>query len=275
MTKSRALRILGALAGGITLIFAGAAHLLWYRGRRRAGAWMLVAGVAADALLLCLTLIPRFALSGRIFYRGRRNGNSVALTFDDGPRSPYTDRILDALKAESVPATFFVLGDNAVRYPQLVRRMELEGHRVANHGMDHRILMWAGAREAVDQISRGDEALRAAGVIDPAPLFRAPHGWLSPTAHEAISSRGYRVVGWTKGVWDTANPGVDTIVSRTNEVLQPGSILLLHDGWQGKESEADRSQTAAALPGIIRQAQSRGLKFVTVEQLIQETEGRR
>ncbi|MHB0866836.1 MAG: polysaccharide deacetylase family protein [Thermoleophilia bacterium] len=275
MTKRQALRVLGVLAGGIGFIFAGAAHLLWYRGRRRAGIWMLLTGAAAELLLLSTTLIPSFPLFGRSFHRGRRNGNSVALTFDDGPRSPHTDRILDALKAESVPATFFVLGDNAMKHPQLVRRMELEGHRVANHGMDHRILMWAGAREAVDQITRGDEALRSAGVIDPAPLFRAPHGWLSPTAHGAISSRGYRVIGWTKGVWDTANPGVDTIVSRTNEVLQPGSILLLHDGWQGDEAEADRSQTAAALPAIIRQAQSRGLRFVTVEQLMQETERRR
>lgn len=272
MTKSQALRVLGSLAGGIAFVSAGAAHLLWYRGRRRAGAGFLLAGAAADSLLLCSTLIPHFPLSGRIFHRGRRNGNWVALTFDDGPRPPHTDRILDVLQAESVPATFFVLGDNAAKYPQLIRRMELEGHRVANHGMDHRILMWAGGREAVSQISRADAALRAAGVIDPAPLFRAPHGWLSPPAHQAISSHGYRIVGWTKGVWDTANPGVDAIVSRTSEVLQPGSILLLHDGWQGDAAAADRSQTAAALPQIIRQARSRGLRFVTVEQMAQEVE---
>ena len=104
-------------------------------------------------------------------------------------------------------------------------------------------------------------------MADPAPLFRAPHGWLGPAAHRAARELGYTVAGWTKGVWDTANPGFEQIVSRTAEVLKPGAVLLLHDGWAGEAPE-DRSQTAAALPAIIRKARKRDLEFVTLETLM-------
>jgi peptidoglycan/xylan/chitin deacetylase (PgdA/CDA1 family) len=272
MTKTRALQVLGALAAGIGFSTLAASHVFWHRGLRRISISLLATGATADILLLSSALIPNFPLTGRTFFRGDKAGNSVALTFDDGPRQPYTGHILDVLKQEAVTATFFVLGKNVRRYPDLVRRMEAEGHRVANHGMDHSILMWAGGREAAVQVRTTNEILRQAGVIDPAPLFRAPHGWLSPNAHREIGSLGYRVTGWTKGVWDTANPGVDRIVARTSEILAPGSILLLHDGW-GEDTEEDRSQTAAALSGIIRQARERGLRFITVEEMIREKEG--
>lgn len=272
MTKGQALKVLGILTGGIAILAATVAHLLWHQGRRVQSLALLVAGALTDATLLASFLIPNFPLTGRTFYRGGRNSGAIALTFDDGPRAPFTERILDTLKAEGVPATFFVLGENARRHPELLRRMEAEGHCVANHGMSHGILMWAGAARARADIQNADAELRAAGVMNPAPLFRAPHGWLSPIAHTAVRRLGYQVTGWTKGVWDTANPGVEMIVSRVSEVLKPGSIILLHDGWQG-DTAGDRSQTAAALAGIIRQGRDRGLTFVTVAQMLQEQKG--
>jgi len=271
MTKRQALKVLGALAGSIAFLSAAIGHVLWHRGRRKESMAVMAAGWGVEGALLASCLIPNFPLTGRTFHRGGRAANQVALTFDDGPRSPYTEQILDALKEAGVPATFFVLGENARRHPELVRRMEVEGHRVANHGMGHAILMWAGAGQARADVEQADAALRAAGVLDPAPLFRAPHGWLSPLAYAAISGMGYHIVGWTKGVWDTANPGVDMIVSRVNEVLEPGSILLLHDGWQG-DAQEQRSQTASALGQIIQQGRDRGLTFVTVEQMIRDKE---
>lgn len=269
MTKKQALRTLGSLAGGFALFIAAVAHFLWHRGNRRTSVAMLFSGFAADTLLLVSFLVPNFPLTGRIFHRGQPTGNRIALTFDDGPRPPFTGMILDTLKHESVPATFFVLGENARRWPETLRRMEQEGHRVANHGMDHGILMFAGAAEALDQVERTGAILRDAGVKDPCRLFRAPHGWLSPVAHRALTSHGFRIAGWTKGVWDTANPGVETIVSRTDDILRPGSVLLFHDGWSGA-SEEDRSQTAAALSEIIRLARERGLEFVTLEEMMEE-----
>ncbi len=273
MTKRGALSVLGSLAGGFFLIVAAISHWLFHHcsSRRRLGKTLLTAGVAADGLFLYSFLVPNFPLTGKVFYRGRRSGNRVALTFDDGHRPPYTGQILDTLKQEGVPATFFILGENARRFPELVKRIADEGHRVANHGTDHAVLMFAAGREALAQVEAANEAFRDAGVSDPAPLFRAPHGWLSPAAHRALTRRGYQITGWTKGVWDTASPGVETIVSRTGELLSPGAILLLHDGWSGPDGE-DRSQTAAALSEIIRNARARGLEFVTVEQMMGEEE---
>ncbi|MFA6002395.1 MAG: polysaccharide deacetylase family protein [Thermoleophilia bacterium] len=269
MTKKQALRALGSLAGGVALFTAGTAHVLWHRGNRKTGATLLICGIATDFLLLVSFLVPNFPLTGRVFHRGRPGGNLIALTFDDGPRPPFTEAILDTLKRESIPATFFVLGENARRWPEAVRRMEHEGHRVANHGFDHGILMFAGAAEALGQVDKTEAILLDAGVTEPCRLFRAPHGWLSPVAHRALTSHGYRIAGWTKGVWDTANPGVETIVSRTDDVLRPGSVLLFHDGWSGA-GEEDRSQTVAALSEIIRLARERGLKFVTLEEMMEE-----
>ena len=274
MTKKEALRLLGVVAGGAFLPAAGVSHILWHRGRRGLSTATLAAGIGADAVLLSASLIPNLPLTGRMFFRGDAASDSIALTFDDGPRPPFTSQVLDVLKREEVKATFFVLGENAIRFPELVARTAAEGHRVANHGLDHDILMWAGAGAMRMQLRLADQALREAGVEEPAPLFRPPHGWLSPVAHRAAIASGYRVVGWTKGVWDTASPGVEQIVSRTAEALKPGGILLLHDGWRGPR-EADRSQTVAALPSIIGEARARGLKFVTVEELIDEAEGGR
>lgn len=272
MTKRGALSVLGSFAGGFFLTIAAISHWLYHhRGRARLGKALVAAGAAVDGLFVYSVLVPNFPLGGRLYYSGRREGNRLALTFDDGPRPPYTGQILDTLKKEGVPATFFVLGENARRYPELVKRIEVEGHRVANHGRDHSILMFAGGGEALSQVEDADRALRDAGVSDPAPLFRAPHGWLSPVAHRTLSRHGYRVTGWSKGVWDTASPGVGTIVSRTRELLRPGNILLLHDGWSGS-GEEDRSQTVEALAMIIRDAKSRGLQFVTVEQMMEEEE---
>lgn len=272
MTRRGALSVLGSLAGGFFFLIAGVSHWLFHcRCRRGLAKALLTAGIAADGLFLYSFLVPNFPLTGRVFYSGRTSGNRVALTFDDGPRPPYTGQILDVLKKEGVTATFFVLGENARRYPELVRRIALEGHRVANHGMDHGIMMFAGAREALSQVEQAERAFLDAGAVDTAPLFRAPHGWLSPVAHRALTRRGYQVTGWSKGVWDTASPGVDAIISRTAEILRPGRILLLHDGWNGPDGE-DRSQTVAALTEIIRNARARGLEFVTVEQMMREEE---
>src|SRR5665648_63096 len=170
MNKRGALSVLGFLAGSFFLFVAAVSHWLFHhRGHRRLAKTLLAAGGAADGLFLYSFLVPNFPLTGRVFYSGRTDGNRLALSFDDGPRPPYTGQILDVLKKEGVTATFFVLGDNARLYPELVKRMEVEGHRIANHGMDHGIMMFASGREAMAQVEAADHALRNAGVSDPAP----------------------------------------------------------------------------------------------------------
>lgn len=267
MTKSRALALLALTAGGIFFPAVAMAHWLWHYHRRHTTALLLLTGAATASLAtVAAALIPRLMPGGRTLFQGSPAVDRIALTFDDGPREPYTGQVLDILAAEDVRATFFVLGENATRHPETIKRMVREGHTVANHGYDHSIQMFAGPGEAKRQVDLTAAEIARAGIQPPEPYYRAPHGWLNPLARQGIESAGYRVVGWTRGVWDTANPGIDVIVNRTRELLAPGNILLLHDGWPG-DGQADRSQTVAALPAIIRLARERGLEFATIGEL--------
>jgi peptidoglycan/xylan/chitin deacetylase (PgdA/CDA1 family) len=130
----------------------------------------------------------------------------VALTFDDGPSPDVTPRILDALARERVRATFFVLGRHAERYPALVERMVRDGHEVASHGWTHGILTFASPRRIVWELTRTHRLLERLGARR-VRLFRAPHGFRNPFVVRTAHRLGYRVVGWSAGVFDTAQPG--------------------------------------------------------------------
>ncbi|PYO49240.1 MAG: hypothetical protein DMD72_05525 [Gemmatimonadetes bacterium] len=190
------------------------------------------------------------------------NRKVVALTFDDGPNPDATPRILDTLREKGVRATFFVLGSHAERWPELVRRISHEGHQIGNHGYFHRKLQFKSPFYVSRDIRLGIRAIRRAGA--PAPrYFRAPHGFRSPWTTPIASSYGERTVGWSLGVWDSDRPGVDEIVRRTLEGVEPGSIVLLHDG-DGYNPDGDRMQTAAALPLIIDRLKEQGYEFATL-----------
>jgi peptidoglycan/xylan/chitin deacetylase (PgdA/CDA1 family) len=186
----------------------------------------------------------------------------VALTFDDGPNPDATPSILDTLREKKVRATFFILGSHAERWPELVRRISHEGHQIGNHGYFHRKQQFKSPFYVSRDIRLGIRAIKRAGA--PAPrYFRAPHGFRSPWTTPIASSYGERTVGWSLGVWDSDRPGVDEIVKRTLEGVEPGSIILLHDG-DGYNPDGDRTQTAAALPQIIDGLKEQGYEFATL-----------
>ncbi len=232
--------------------------------RRPATAAILVAaaGVAGVAAFM-----PRNPALGRALWRGPADRPRAALTFDDGP-GPSTPDVLDALAREGVRATFFVLGRQVDRHPEMVRRMVAEGHELANHGYDHGILIFRGAAHVADQLERTERAVaRAAGPDAMSRLFRAPHGFRGPATALGARRAGYRMAAWTRGVFDSAEPGAATIARRAAEALRPGTILLLHDadGWAPGRP---RHQTAEALPDICRGARERALALVTLGELV-------
>lgn len=186
----------------------------------------------------------------------------IALTFDDGPNPEATPRILDALREKDVKATFFILGSHAESWPEIVRRISTEGHQVGNHGYFHRKLHFKRPFYVKRDIELGRRAIERAGGERPR-WFRAPHGFRSPWVNPIARSMGEQIAGWTLGVWDTDKPGVDEIIKRTVEGTRPGSIILLHDG-DGYDPEADRTQTAAAVPIIIDRLRDAGYRFVTL-----------
>lgn len=170
--------------------------------------------------------------------------------------------MLDILAAEGVPATFFVLGANVERHPDIVRRARDEGHAVGIHGMDHATLAGARAATIERQVSGVTRVLERVGVT-PANVYRTPHGFKSPGVFEAARRHGLTLWAWSRGVWDTDGSDPSVLVRRATRLARSGMVLLLHDG-RGDERQPDVEPMLAALPEIIRELKRRGFAFVRV-----------
>jgi peptidoglycan/xylan/chitin deacetylase (PgdA/CDA1 family) len=167
-------------------------------------------------------------------------------------------------------ATFFVLARAVCAYPDVAAAVVDDGHELACHGDDHRLLAFASPREVRRQISTAERTVAAATGSSLTRLFRAPHGVRSPWLSKVVQNAGYRMCAWDGRVFDTAQPGVDVIASRVERLLRPGAIVLLHDG-DGSGRKAARRQTVAALPAILDAAERRGLRSVGLGALLETT----
>ena len=182
----------------------------------------------------------------------------MALTFDDGP-SPYTAAVLDVLKREQVHATFFLIGQQVAGGASLVRRELADGHMLADHTWSHANVSGGGAF-ASGQITSTASAIQKATGFRPC-LFRAPYGAVSGSLIGVAHGLGFTTIEWDVDPQDWSLPGSGAIYSRIVSTTHNGSIILMHDGG------GPRSQTLAALPGIIHTLKARGYGFVTVDQL--------
>jgi peptidoglycan-N-acetylglucosamine deacetylase len=207
---------------------------------------------------------PNSRVFGPVIGRGPREP-VVFLTFDDGPNPPVTERILEILQREAVPATFFMVGRHVERYPSTAEAVARYRQEIGNHTYSHRKLHLAGPIQTATEIGRAHQAIM--GVTGVAPrCFRAPHGYRGPFVAGSVAKYHYQLFGWTLGVWDSACPGVENIRARVRRGLEPGAILLLHDG-DGYDPRGDRWQTAAALPGIIRDVRAAGYRLASLSTL--------
>lgn len=209
-------------------------------------------------------------------YVVNRVGNQskmVALTFDDGPDPTWTPQILDILEKARVPATFFVIGENALEHPNILRRIVADGFEVGNHTYTHPNLALdsrTGTQIELNTTQRLLQAYTGHGT----KLFRAPYfGDAEPTTADELGpalvaqQQGYTVVGLHADTDDWMRPGTDTIVQRAIHAVESATptysenVILLHDGG------GDREQTIAALPQIISALKARGYQFVLVSKL--------
>ena len=226
---------------------------------------ILVAGVLA-ALLVYACSAPASQILGPALVRGPAAGGRVALTFDDGPASPFTDQILDILREHNVPATFFLCGKNVERYPDIVRRIHSEKHTIGNHTYSHPFLYFKSRACMAEEIDRTQTAIERVTGVRPT-LFRPPYGarWFGLFAELGI--RGLRAVQWSDPSFDWKSKNRPADIARLAlRKLRAGSVILLHDGREPKlQHEIDASATVAALPAIIERARRSGLEFVSVE----------
>jgi len=238
-------------------------------GRAKIGSIVLFVLFVAGVLFLGSVFLPCFSLNDSVICHGPRSEKIIALTFDDGPNEPYTSRVLDLLEARKIPATFFLVGKNVERYPDVVHRMLREGYPVGNHTWDHRPLIWMGPEEIRGEVEKWEEAMASTGLPLPSlKLFRAPHGWKTPFVSRVLHDKGYRLVGWSRGVWDSDQPGTAVLFRRLTRGIGSGDIILLHDGGEARAG-IDRSQTVEVLPEIIDHYQSLGFRFVSLQEVLE------
>ena len=211
--------------------------------------------------------------SSYVIKRAGDRAGLVALTFDDGPDPVWTPRILDILKQEKVPATFFIIGENGQSNPALLRRIVNEGHDIGNHTFTHPNLGEIPDRFTdleLNATQRLIEAVTGRSTV----LFRPPYfGDAEPTTPDEVEPvvraqrLGYLTVGLRVDPDDWALPGANEVFAQTVKGVTNsdpdirGQVVLLHDGG------GDRSQTVEALPQIIHELRARGYRFVTVSEL--------
>ncbi len=215
---------------------------------------------------------PRSRLYGKVWSNGNRSKPRIALTFDDGPNEPYTSEVLGVLDQHGIQATFFVIGQNARRYPDVCRRIVTTGNVIGNHSYDHnKALCLRGSKAVARDIKQAHQAIYDCTGLEPR-LFRPPHGFRTPWMMRTVRNLGYKVVTWDNMTsdWNAEKSG-EEIVRDIIGRAKPGGVIVLHDGRDSRLSY-DRSQMLQALPFVIGTLKERGLDFVTIPELI-ESEG--
>ncbi|MBI3744718.1 MAG: polysaccharide deacetylase family protein [Chloroflexi bacterium] len=226
--------------------------------------------VITGAVALMLGLLWTGGLFAPFYHvpvtQGPSTERAIALTFDDGP-TPSTLGVLDTLAKYGVKATFFEVGVNVTRHPDISRQVIASGSEVGLHSYSHSYwLPFQFPWQSVRDIERGRDAVVATIGKDPL-IFRAPHGKTSLWMRWGLQRHGTKAVGWDVQATDWQQRPGQEIAADVVRQLHPGAIILLHDGLDTADAP-DRSAMLAALPMIIEQAQAQGYRFKTVAELL-------
>lgn len=179
----------------------------------------------------------------------------IALTFDDGPHPRYTEQLLDGLKERNVVATFFVTGENAQNYPNIIRREQEEGHLIGNHTYSH-IQLTSGNRETFrEELVKTNEILKNI-TGETVSFVRPPYGSWDKSFEKELNM--FPVL-WNIDPLDWCSHNAECIAAKVVENAGDGDIILMHDYY-------DTSVTAAL--EVVDVLQKRGFQFVTVEKIL-------
>ena len=192
--------------------------------------------------------------STNVYHRHDNDRMKVALTFDDGPHPLLTPIILDILAKYHVKATFFIVGENAVNYPDVVERILKEGHEIGNHTHTH---------DKIDTFELEQCEKTIYELTDyRTKLFRPPEGLINRTIKNVSENMGYDIILWNIDTrdWDHTDP--NAIYKNVTENISSGSIILMHDYI------SYHSPTPKALELMLPKLMDDGFQFVVVSELI-------
>lgn len=195
-----------------------------------------------------------------IYVKGASYKKQVCLTFDDAPDKKNTPLILDILNQYNVKASFFVLGRRIIRYPEMVLRMDEEGHYVGCHTYTHPDLTKVNLKEIEKEIESSSGLIKR--IIGKTPvIFRPPYGKLNNRVVEVLSERDIKAALWSINTYDWLERKPENIIGGIMNHAKSGDIILLHS-YVGKEP------TVKALPGIICTLRQKGYELVTIDELL-------
>ena len=201
---------------------------------------------------------PRVRLPGFItslytsaVWRFSETERVVYLTFDDGPIPEVTPWVLDLLREEGIRATFFCVGENVMKYPEVYQQLLDDGHSVGNHTFNH----WQGLKHTDKNYFRNVE--KAKTYID-SDLFRPPHGWLKASQYRILKKK-FRIIMWDLITCDyDSRLKPEKVFSNITEFVRPGSIITFHDSIKAKPNLTE------VLPQAIRWMKEQGYRFEAI-----------
>ena len=238
-------------------------------GRPRAGrvprAVLAAVGVGAVGLLAWTGANdPQLSWFGPVTSNGDRTSNRVALTFDDGPNGAYSLGVADILEAHGTRGTFFMVGKAIDADPATAEALRARGHLLGNHSYHHDYLRWLDPR--YPELGRTQDAFERHLGACPV-LYRPPHGQRTPFISAQVAADGMQTITWDVSGMDWSLTDGAEVARRILSRVQPGSIILLHDGLDGNVG-ANRQVVLDALPIILDGLEQRGLQPVRLDELV-------
>ncbi len=199
-------------------------------------------------------------------WSGSEQGKYIALTFDDGPHPNHTPALLDVLDQYGITASFFWLGICVERYGSIAQTVAQGGHWIGLHGYQHHNFPSLSPTQLELSLSKTQQAISDTCGIDPATLrdVRPPNGIFTPKTLKLLRQWDYRPVMWSVVPEDWTRPGIAKVAQRVCRQTNPGSLIVLHDGFFGG------MDCAASAGLIIPQLLSQGYEFISIDRLWQQ-----
>jgi len=218
--------------------------------------------IFASALITTASiLVASLNICAQVFLKSKckiKSNTKVALTFDDGPHPTNTPELLDTLKALNIKATFFVIGERAHKYPEIIKRIVNEGHTLGQHSYYHRKNFGALSSTKIEkELQQSIDTIEQITGVRPS-YFRPPFGVTNPNIAKAVKTLGLTSIGWSLRSYDTTYTP-EMVVNKLTKKAKAGDIILMHDHLES---------TSQSVKTIVREYRKNGLDFVNLDDSI-------